>query len=86
MPLPRPLRVPRTVLQRHEPAAPAPSPPLGARAAATLAARKVEPIDPLFSLLSPASSLPHNQQDLKDKFREVGNVVYANVQRSEDGE
>ena len=25
-------------------------------------------------------------QDLKDKFRECGNVVYANVMRDEDGE
>ena len=25
-------------------------------------------------------------QDLKDKFREVGNVVYANVTRDESGE
>lgn len=25
-------------------------------------------------------------QDLKDKFREVGNVVYANVTRDENGE
>jgi hypothetical protein len=25
-------------------------------------------------------------QDLKDKFRECGSVVYANVMRSEDGE
>lgn len=24
-------------------------------------------------------------QDLKDKFREVGNVVYANVHQTEDG-
>jgi len=32
--------------------------------------------------------LPTNlhPQDLKDKFRESGNVVYANVQRTEDGE
>lgn len=25
-------------------------------------------------------------QDLKDKFREIGNVVYANVMRDDDGE
>jgi hypothetical protein len=41
---------------------------------------------PMARAPGPARAPPAGWQDLKDKFREVGNVVYANVSRGDDGE